>query len=591
MDEFDPDRALEALRAADSAGDTAAATAIAGRLREWQTATQKQQRLEQIKMRSPTEYMDLGKYSPIKSGGDNVLAGIGKAYMDIGRGAQQLVGSKSREEIDESRHLDRHLMNTKGGIGGNIAGNVAIASPAMFVPGANTYVGSALIGGGFGALQPVGTGDSRLSNAALGVGGGLAGRYIGGKIGDWAAGGRQSPMSSEAQAAARAAAEGGESGAQSSVSGSVNARLAGGGSGFGSVGDDASASLSRAQAAILARGKELGMRQTPGNATGSKALQQFEAKLQSQPMTSGPFHAIDDANQKALNREVAASIGEAADTVDNVVLERASSRLNNVFESAKDEVARPIDAKSFLGFYSGIKDELRGIGTAARGFDENDLVNDLVKLAKSGSATGKQLQPLTSKLGKAAYREMTTQSGDRELGQALYRTKEYVDDLLESGMTGKQATRFNQARGQYRNLMNILSRTNIVNPSNGNVSGRALAQMLQQKDRGGFTMGRNRTGMYDAARFYQAFPPVVGNSGTATRSMVTNPLELMLSVPFNAATRAYASAPSVSAFTAANAASRAASPALRKYLGTAPYYAPYLLPSALPAATVPLLGQ
>jgi hypothetical protein len=132
--------------------------------------------------------------------------------------------------------------------------------------------------------------------------------------------------------------------------------------------------------------------------------------------------------------------------------------------------------------------------------------------------------------------------------------------------------------------MNVLSRTNIVNPSNGQVNGRALAQMLQQKDRAGFTLGRNRTGMYDAARLAQAFPPIVGDSGTATRSMVTNPLEMMLGLPFNMASRAYASAPSVALATNASAVARPAAQMsdelARALIGKGGKYAPYYLPGA-----------
>jgi hypothetical protein len=173
---------------------------------------------------------------------------------------------------------------------------------------------------------------------------------------------------------------------------------------------------------------------------------------------------------------------------------------------------------------------------------------------------------------------MTTPSGDRELGQALYSVKDYVDNLLQSGMSGDRLKRFQTARTQYRNLLNLTSRTGITNPSTGDVSGRSLANLLQQKDKAGFLRGQNKTGMYDAARFAQAFAPIVGDSGTATRSMITNPLEMAASLPFNMASRAYASAPSVALATKAGAVANTvgrAGPLIRRGLGTAPFYAPY----------------
>jgi hypothetical protein len=62
--------------------------------------------------------------------------------------------------------------------------------------------------------------------------------------------------------------------------------------------------------------------------------------------------------------------------------------------------------------------------------------------------------------------------------------------------------------------------------------------------------------LYDALRFAQAHQPIVGDSGTATRSMLTNPLEMLAKIPFNLATRAYTSSPSVNAAVAAQAAAQ-----------------------------------
>jgi hypothetical protein len=80
-----------------------------------------------------------------------------------------------------------------------------------------------------------------------------------------------------------------------------------------------------------------------------------------------------------------------------------------------------------------------------------------------------------------------------------------------------------------------------VNPANGNVSGKTLANVLQQKDRRGYLQGKNGSDLYEAARFSQAFPAVVGNSGTATRNM--DAWQMLASLPAGLASRAYLSAP------------------------------------------------
>lgn len=125
----------------------------------------------------------------------NFVAGYGKAGVDLVRGVGQRLGSvlpdgatkalglPTQADIDESKRLDAPLMATKAGIGGNIAGNVVSALPAVAIPGAATVPGAAAIGAGLGALQPTATGESVARNTALGgvLGGGsvVAGQLLG----------------------------------------------------------------------------------------------------------------------------------------------------------------------------------------------------------------------------------------------------------------------------------------------------------------------------------------------------------------------------------------------------------------------------
>lgn len=109
------------------------------------------------------------KYDPTDgmSGFDKFAAGVGKSIVDTGRGVGQLLGLVSREEVDEARKRDAALMDTGAGMAGNISGNLA---QALFIPGGSTVKGAAMIGGAMGAVQPVGTDESRLQNTAIGAG-------------------------------------------------------------------------------------------------------------------------------------------------------------------------------------------------------------------------------------------------------------------------------------------------------------------------------------------------------------------------------------------------------------------------------------
>jgi hypothetical protein len=165
----------------------------------------------------------------------------------------------------------------------------------------------------------------------------------------------------------------------------------------------------------------------------------------------------------------------------------------------------------------------------------DSFVND------QGGATREQLRALSSNLGKAAKQNMTSPNGDRALGDALFSAQEVVEDAIVGTLSGAEKAAYQEARGQYKNLMNLTTRTNVVNPASGNVSGRNLANSLMGKDKGGYTLGKNTSDMYNAARFVQAFPDIVGNSGTATRSV--GAADYLTGMPGALLTRLYLSQP------------------------------------------------
>lgn len=124
---------------------------------------------------------DMRNYSDSKGRGttsgewQDFFAGIGKAATDIGLGAKQVAGLASFEDAADKRALDAPLMATPAGRAGQVAGNIGTTLPAAFVPGVNTAVGGAIMGGAIGALQPTERAGDRAVNTAVGavVGGGV----------------------------------------------------------------------------------------------------------------------------------------------------------------------------------------------------------------------------------------------------------------------------------------------------------------------------------------------------------------------------------------------------------------------------------
>lgn len=113
------------------------------------------------------------------SGGERFLAGVGKGMTDLVQGAGQVVGLQDRQDVAEKRSLDADLAKTGAGRAGEVVGQVAMALPSMFIPGANTVIGGGAIGAGLGLAQPSTSTGETLSNISLGGAGGAGGVALG----------------------------------------------------------------------------------------------------------------------------------------------------------------------------------------------------------------------------------------------------------------------------------------------------------------------------------------------------------------------------------------------------------------------------
>jgi len=470
--------------------------------------------------------------SPAGSSMEKFMASERKRVEDINRQNEALyrqsrAGQFMPDEMDVGRVV------------GNVAGSLLPSTAAVKALNlAAAPVKAGAVGGAVsGALQPVTPGatdffSQKAQQIGLGTGAGAAGGYLSDKMLNLLFG--RGPTVTQAAQPTTAQA-------QTSATVTPTASVTGGQMTPGVVGADASAALTEAQKAILERGKAMGFRTTPGQETGSRSLQQMEARMESNPMFSGAFNTIKDTNQKVLNRATAQAIGVDAAELSNPVLAQAQRQISAVYNKVASPNVQKLDQMYVMNGIDLIDSAAEGLTTQP--LRTNIFVKQLQDFAAKGEATGNQLSTLSSKLGKKAKNEMTTVNGDRELGQALFQIKEIVDDQLMAGMSAADQAAFQAARANYRNLMTVRTSSGVINPSSGNVSGLNLASALTRKDPRGFMEGTNTTPMYEAARFAQAFRPIVGDSGTATRMMEITPLNMLLSMPTNLAASAYTSAP------------------------------------------------
>ena len=120
--------------------------------------------------------------------GQNILQ---NTWQGIGRFFPNLASNfDSPEAVDEQRRIDAPLLDTWGGKAGVVGSNVAayagpqsLATRGMAVTGAAApYLSGIATGGVQGALEPVGTGESRLENAGRSAVWGGAGQLAGDAI-------------------------------------------------------------------------------------------------------------------------------------------------------------------------------------------------------------------------------------------------------------------------------------------------------------------------------------------------------------------------------------------------------------------------
>lgn len=488
-----------------------------------------------------------------EAGAQLVTRGL-EAVSPAGSSMEKFMASERQRVEDINRQNEALYRQSRAGqflpgemdvgrVVGNVAGSLVPSSAAvnaLNLAAAPVRAG-AVSGAISGALQPVAPGatdffSQKAQQIGLGTGAGAAGGYLSDKMLNLLLGRGPTVAPSAGTTTAQA---------QTSATVTPTASVTGGQMTPGVVGADASAALTEAQKAILNRGKAMGFRTTPGQETGSRSLQQMEARMESNPMFSGAFNTIKDTNQKVLNKATAQAIGVDAAELSNPVLAQAQRQISAVYNRVSSPTVQKLDQMYVMNGIDLIDSAAEGLTTQP--LKSNIFIKQLQELAAKGEATGNQLATLSSKIGKRAKNEMITPNGDRELGQALFQIKEIVDDQLAAGLSAADQAAFQAARANYRNLMTIRSSAGVVNPSSGNVSGLNLASALTRKDPRGFMEGSNTTPMYEAARFAQAFRPIVGDSGTATRMMEITPLNMLLSMPTNIAASAYTSTPAIAA--------------------------------------------
>lgn len=450
------------------------------------------------------------EYSPTDvPWGENFTAGVGKSFVDLGRGARQLYAQAAdfvapraptmsglitgqdpsrvaamQPEIDQAAQLDAPLMSNPAGVGGYVGGSLAtIAAPGgLLARGAQaagltrtgaalsalsnptTYRAAAAAGAVQGALQPTATGESRAANTAVGGALGFAGNAVA--------------------------------------------------NGLGRLAQPFSGALSPADARAVKTLEGAGVPLDAAQRTGSPALARVKSALKDNVATVGLQAEAVSGQQGAFNRAVLRSIGATSDVADEATMGAARTRIGQVFND--------VLGKTKVKFSSGFQTNLQALADRSRRVlpgDANQItrtVDDLLGHAQAngGAIDGRYYNTLRADIGT-----LESQPGTAPLAREL---REALDNAFQQAAKGDDAKRLLQARREWRNLKLIEGA--IDTEGGGNVSAAKLAnQFGQKRNRGVGVYGSGDASIRELAAVAKSGKRLLTdktpNSGTTARAL------------------------------------------------------------------------
>jgi len=374
---------------------------------------------------------------------NKLLAGAGKAFVDLGRGAMQTVGLESRQDVANSRALDAPLMQSGWAKAGNVAGNIAATLPALAIPGAATVPGAAAVGGALGFLQPSTSTKETALNTGLGAAASAAGQYVGNKVAGY--------MGQKLADRSAAAAE--------------------------------EESLNSVRDAVLQRSRDAGYKVAPTSVNPSMTNTALES-IAGKAATRQGAEAI---NAKVTNRLISEDLGLAADQpITKSALQAVRDKAGQIYQAVKGAGTIAADQE-----YSDAITKLANAGTDLEsafpgiGAQANEKVKELVtSLAQpqfdSSQAVG--AFRFLNQRAKAGFQAAFSKGGDPqilELARAQKGAADAIGELIQRNL----ASSGNEALANaWQTARTTIAKTYTAEAAlkGGNVSAVNLARQLQK---------------------------------------------------------------------------------------------------------------
>lgn len=384
---------------------------------------------------------------------EKLLAGIGKAFADTGRGVGQLAGLVSRQDVAEARRLDAPLMNTGAGTTGNLLGNVALFALTAAIPGANTVTGAGAIGALAGLIQPSTSTAETAANVVFGGAGGAGGQALANKL--------PGMVQRWAQGKSDKAVELAAKGAQK----------------FGAA----------------QRGADLGYVVPPADLNPgalTEALSGLSGKIKTAQVAS-------QRNQGVTDKLARQALGlQSTDELSADVLQSIRQKAGNAYDVIKGSGTVMAD-KPFIDSLDKIASTNQGAGRSFPGLQNNGVVDLITSLKQNSFDAGDAVDAtkVLREVADKAYRQ-----GDTALGKAAKNASDAMEGMLERHLQAQGST---DALKGFQDARKLIAKTYTVqkalNSETGSVSAQKLAQELNK--------GKPISGeLLDVAKMGQAFP-------------------------------------------------------------------------------------
>lgn len=405
---------------------------------------------------------------PTGSFGRNLVEGFGKAFVDMGRGAGQRLGLVSESDVARSRQLDAPLMDTAGGVVGNIVGNAAPAMALSLNPAVATVKGAAALGAGAGLLAPTTKGENVAENVVTGAGFGAAGQGLANTI--------------------------------------------------GRIVRPVRSTLDDSVAPLAAKASKLGINLNAAQRTGSKALRYLDSALDAMPFTGDKQAVLKGAQRKAWQKALLGQLGETSEEATPAVLNAARKRIGGEFEEIAGRNVVQL-ADDFIDTLANAESKLTEFSPKSARTAIDKALNLAVRAEQSGGVIdGASYQTVRSSIQKAVDKAFS--GGNTDLARTLQSIRTGLDDAAEASINPGDAAAWMKARSQWKLLKRI---EKAVDPTSGDISPKKLFNEMARKDVMNVKYGRGNQTTTDLAKIGREFiAENLPDSGTAQRQMWQN---------------------------------------------------------------------